>query len=36
MLKKHQPQLDEDVALKEIEILRNLTQCEATQGCSAP
>ena len=25
MLKKHQPQLDEDVALKEVEILRNLS-----------
>jgi len=25
MLKKHQPQLDEDVALQEVEILRDLT-----------
>jgi NitT/TauT family transport system substrate-binding protein len=25
MLKKHQPQLDEDVALQEVEILRNIT-----------
>lgn len=28
MLKKHQPQIDDDVALQEIEILRNLTRAK--------
>ena len=29
ILKKHQPQLDEEVALKEVEILRNLTHAKS-------
>ena len=28
MLKKHQPQLDGDVALQEVEILRNITNAK--------
>ena len=31
MLKKHQPQLDEDVALQEVEILRNITNAKNTK-----
>ena len=31
MLKKHQPQLDEDVALQEVEILRSITNAKNTK-----
>jgi ABC-type nitrate/sulfonate/bicarbonate transport system substrate-binding protein len=35
MLKKHQPQLDEDVALQEVEILRNLTMANSIKTIGA-
>ena len=31
MLKKHQPQLDSDVALQEVEILRDISNAKNTK-----